>query len=103
MRPVVEYQRGAKLTRHNYLLAVLLFLVGGCAGATFAGGSFVIHPRPELPKALVEPGKTFQKCGDDFYCLTSEDLEGLRKWVVRIQGVVEKYENAQNIINDSGP
>jgi len=103
MRPVAEYQGGMELTRHKYFLAVLLFLMGGCTGATFAGGSFVIHPRPELPKALISPGETFQKCGDDFYCLTEEDLEGLRKWVVRIQGVVRKYENAQKIINDSGP
>lgn len=87
----------------NVLFCIWLLLVGGCVGTTFSGGSFPIHARPELPKALVSPEETFIKCGDDYFCLTGEDLEGLRRWVIRIQGVVEKYEHAQETINGSGP
>ncbi len=77
-------------------------MIAGCGGAIFAGGTFPIHPRPLPPKALVSPEKTFVKCGE-YLCVTPEDLESLRKWVVRIQGVVEKYENATKAINNAGP
>jgi hypothetical protein len=92
-----------KLTTKNILFCIWLFVVGGCVGTTFSGGSFPIYPRPLLPKALISPADTFIKCGDDFYCITPEDLEGLRKWVIRIQGVIEKYEHAQETINGSSP
>ena len=93
----------------RYLLFSLWLLLAGCSGGSAVGASFPIHPRPIPPKALVSPEKTFLKCGagtavaDDYYCVTGEDLEGLRKWVVRIQGVVEKYENATKAINNAGP
>jgi len=53
-----------------------------------------------LPKALVEPEKTFLKCGDDFYCITPENLEGLRVYILSMQSLVNKYEHATEVLND---
>ena len=97
MRSIVGGKRGMRL------LVLWLWLLAGCNGGTAIGASFPIHPRPEAPKALVSPEKTFIKCGDHYYCVTPDDLEGLRKWAVRIQGVVEKYEHATKAINNAGP
>jgi hypothetical protein len=53
-----------------------------------------------LPKALVEPEKTFLKCGDDFYCITPKDLEELRVYILSMQSLVNKYEHATEVLND---
>ena len=77
-------------------LCVLLGCVSGISGKEL----FPIHARPILPKALVEPDKAFLKCGDDFYCITPEDLEGLRVWVLSTQSLINKYEHATEVLND---
>ena len=77
-------------------LCVLLGCVSGISGKEL----FPIHARPILPKALVEPDKAFLKCGDDFYCVTPEDLEGLRVWVLSTQSLINKYEHATKVLND---
>ena len=77
-------------------LCVLLGCVHGISGKEL----FPIHARPVLPKALVQPEKTFLKCGDDFYCITPEDLEGLRVWTLSVQSLLNKYEHATKVLND---
>ena len=77
-------------------LCVLLGCVSGISGKEL----FPIHARPVLPKALVEPEKTFLKCGDDFYCITPENLEGLRIYLLSMQSLVNKYEHATEALND---
>ena len=77
-------------------LCVLLGCVSGISGKEL----FPIHARPITPKALVEPEKAFLKCGDDFYCITPKDLEGLRVWVISVQSLLNKYEHATEVLND---
>ena len=77
-------------------LCVLLGCVSGISGKEL----FPLHARPVLPKALVEPEKTFLKCGDDFYCITPENLEGLRVYILSMQSLVNKYEHATEVLND---
>ena len=77
-------------------LCVLLGCVSGISGKEL----FPIHARPVLPNALVEPEKTFLKCGDDFYCITPENLEGLRVYILSMQSLVNKYEHATEVLND---
>ena len=72
----------------------------GCVSGISGKELFPIHARPILPKALVEPDKAFLKCGDDFYCVTPEDLEGLRVWVLSTQSLINKYEHATKVLND---
>ena len=54
-------------------------------------GGYYIHIQPE---------KTFIKCGDDFYCITPEDLDGLRVWVLSTQSLINKYEHATEVLNN---
>ena len=77
-------------------LCVLLGCVSGISGKEL----FPIHARPVLPKAMVQPEKTFISCGDDFYCIASEDLEGLRIYLLSMQSLVNKYEHATKVLND---
>ena len=77
-------------------LCVLLGCVSGISGKEL----FPLHARPVLPSALVEPEKTFLKCGDDFYCITPENLEGLRIYLLSMQSLVNKYEHATEVLND---
>ena len=77
-------------------LCVLLGCVSGISGKEL----FPIHARPILPNVLVEPEKTFLACGDDFYCITPENLEGLRVYILSMQSLVNKYEHATEVLND---
>ena len=72
----------------------------GCVSGISGKELLPIHARPVLPKALVQPEKTFIKCGDDFYCITPEDLDGLRVWVLETQSLINKYEHATEVLND---
>jgi len=72
----------------------------GCVSEISGKELFPIHARPVLPKALVEPEKTFLKCGDDFYCITPENLEGLRIYLLSMQSLLNKYEHATEVLND---
>ena len=72
----------------------------GCVSGISGKELLPIHARPILPKALVQPEKTFIKCGDDFYCITPEDLDGLRVWVLETQSLINKYEHATEVLND---
>ena len=72
----------------------------GCVSGISGKELLPIHARPILPKALVQPEKTFIKCGDDFYCITPEDLDGLRVWVLSTQSLINKYEHATEMLND---
>jgi len=53
-----------------------------------------------LPKAMVQPEETFVPCGDHFLCVTPEDLEGLRIYLLSMQSLVNKYEHATEVLND---
>ena len=77
-------------------LCVLLGFVSGISGKEL----FPVHARPVLPKAMVQPEKTFISCGDDFYCIASEDLEGLRVYILSMQSLLNKYEHATKVLND---
>ena len=77
-------------------LCVLLGCVHGISGKEL----LPIHARPILPNALISPSETFLTCGDDFYCIASEDLEGLRIYILSMQSLVNKYEHATKVLND---
>ena len=72
----------------------------GCVSGISGKELFPIHARPVLPKAMVQPEKAFVTCGDDFYCIASEDLEGLRVYILSMQSLLNKYEHATKVLND---
>ena len=78
------------------VLCVLLGCVSGISGKEL----FPIHARPILPKALLEPEKAFQMCGDDYFCISPEDLNGLRIYTLSMQSLLNKYEHATEVLND---
>jgi len=88
----------AKYKTQGIIIALCVLL--GCVSGISGKELFPIHARPVLPKALVEPEKTFLKCGDDFYCITPENLEGLRVYLLSMQSLVNKYEHATEVLND---
>ena len=77
-------------------LCVLLGCVSGISGKEL----LPIHARPILPNALISPSETFITCGDNFYCITPENLEGLRVYILSMQSLVNKYEHATEVLND---
>ena len=77
-------------------LCVLLGCVSGISGKEL----FPLHARPVLPKAMVQPEETFVPCGDHYLCVTPEDLEGLRIYLLSMQSLVNKYEHATEVLND---
>jgi len=77
-------------------LCVLLGCVSGISGKEL----LPLHARPILPNALISPSETFITCGDDFYCITPENLEGLRVYILSMQSLVNKYEHATEVLND---
>jgi len=77
-------------------LCVLLGCVSGISGKEL----LPIHARPILPNALISPSETFLTCGDDYYCITPENLEGLRVYILSMQSLVNKYEHATEVLND---
>ena len=77
-------------------LCVLLGCVSGISGKEL----FPLHARPILPNALISPSETFLTCGDDFYCITPANLEGLRVYILSMQSLVNKYEHATEVLND---
>jgi hypothetical protein len=77
-------------------LCVLLGCVSGISGKEL----FPIHARPITPKALVSPEATFVRCGDDYYCITPKNLEGLRVWTLSVQSLLNKYEHATKVLNN---
>ena len=76
-----------------------LFLGLGCASSS---GTTVlpIHKRPYIPFAVEQPHKAFLKCGDDYYCISPEHLQGLRTYTIQMEAIVTKYENATLTFND---
>ena len=81
---------------------IILILLGllGCVSGISGKELLPIHARPILPKALLEPEKAFQKCGDDYFCISPEDLDGLRIYILSMQSLVNKYEHATKMLND---
>ena len=77
-------------------LCVLLSCVSGISGKEL----FPIHARPILPKAVVQPEKTFVPCGDHYLCVTPEDLEGPRVYLLSMQSLLNKYEHPTEGLND---
>ena len=88
----------AKYKTQGIILALCLLL--GCVSGISGKELFPIHARPVLPKAMVQPEETFISCGDDFLCVTREDLEGLRIYLLSMQSLVNKYEHATEVLND---
>ena len=88
----------AKYRTQGIILALCVLL--GCVSGISGKELFPIHARPVLPKAMVQPEETFISCGDDFYCIASEDLEGLRVYILSMQSLPNKYEHATKVLND---
>ena len=88
----------AKYKTQGIILALCVLL--GCVSGISGKELFPIHARPILPQALISPSETFLTCGDDFYCITPEDLEGLRIYILSMQSLVNKYEHATEVLND---
>ena len=88
----------AKYRTQGIILALCVLL--GCVSGISGKELFPIHARPILPNALVSPSETFLTCGDDYYCITPEDLEGLRVYILSMQSLVNKYEHATEVLND---
>ena len=78
---------------------LVLLLVLGCVSS---GGTALlpIHKRPYLPLAVSEPSKVFIRCGDDYICLTEENLQALKVYTIEMDALVRKYENATNVFNE---
>jgi hypothetical protein len=81
---------------------IILILLGllGCVSGISGKELLPIHARPIIPKALLEPERTFQICGDDYFCISPEDLDGLRIYILSMQSLVNKYEHATEVLND---
>ena len=81
---------------------IILVLLGllGCVSEISCKELLPIHARPILPKALLEPEKAFQMCGDDYFCISPEDLNGLRIYTLSMQSLLNKYEYATKVLND---
>ena len=77
-------------------LCVLLGCVSGISGKEL----FPIHARPIPPKAVVQPEETFVPCGDHYLCVTPDDLEGLRIYLLSMQSLLNKYGHATKVLND---
>ena len=88
----------AKYKTQGIILALCLLL--GCVSGISGKELFPIHARPIIPKALIGPSETFLTCGDDYYCITPEDLDGLRIYILSMQSLVNKYEHATEVLND---
>ena len=88
----------AKYKTQGIIIALCVLL--GCVSGISGKELFPIHARPVLPKAMVQPEETFISCGDDFYCIASEDLEGLRIYLLSMQSLLNKYEHATKVLND---
>jgi hypothetical protein len=88
----------AKYKTQGIILALCLLL--GCVSGISGKELFPIHARPIIPKALINPSETFLTCGDDYYCITPEDLDGLRIYILSMQSLVNKYEHATEVLND---
>ena len=88
----------AKYKTQGIILALCVLL--GCVSGISGKELFPIHARPILPKAVVQPEETFVPCGDHFLCVTPEDLEGLRIYLLSMQSLVNKYEHATEVLND---
>ena len=78
---------------------VILFGVLGCARGTNV--LYPLHPRPDYPLAVTQPSKAFLTCGDDYYCIAPEHLEGLRKFIILQNTLIEKYEKNIELHNSS--
>ena len=84
----------------NQGIIIVLLVLLGCASGISGKELLPIHARPILPNALISPSETFITCGDDFYCITPENLEGLRVYILSMQSLVNKYEHATEVLND---
>jgi hypothetical protein len=87
-----------KYKRQGIIIALLVLL--GCVSGISGKELLPIHARPILPNALISPSETFLTCGDDYYCITPENLEGLRVYILSMQSLVNKYEHATEVLND---
>jgi len=48
----------------------------------------------------MEPGKVWQKCGDDYICIEESHLIELKKYIIKLDSLVRKYEHAIEAINE---
>ena len=87
-----------KYKMQGIILALCVFF--GCVSGISGKELFPIHARPITPKALISPSETFLTCGDDYYCITPKDLEGLRVYLLSMQSLLNKYEHPTEGLND---
>jgi hypothetical protein len=81
------------------MIPIMALLLGlGCVSSK--GAAYLpIHKRPYAPFAIEQPQKAFLKCGDDYWCISLEHLEGLRVYTIEMEAIVTKYENATMTFN----
>jgi len=89
-----------KYKTQGIIIALCVLLGCGCVSGISGKELLPLHARPILPNALISPSETFITCGDDFYCITPENLEGLRVYILSMQSLVNKYEHATEVLND---
>ena len=78
---------------------IILSALLGCVSS--GGGLYPIHARPAIPPAVQAPEEAFIVCGDDYFCITPEDVESLRVFILKMSNLVDKYEYAIVQINAS--
>jgi hypothetical protein len=89
----------SSIDKKTRLLAIIWLIALSVALGCVSGssGPYPTYAHPNLPHAVT--GEAFIKCGDDYYCISPEHLDGLREYVIRLDSLVQKYENAINEIN----
>jgi len=81
------------------LVVIALWVGHGCV--TSSGTTHLpIHKRPVIPFAVEQPHKAFIGCGDDYFCISPEHLQGLRRYTIEMDALVRKYEHATEVFND---
>ena len=89
------------------ILGIILSLAHGCG--TGSKAHYPTYPYPRLPNAIKEPEKVWLSCGDmsrspkavtsDMICVDPVHVEQIRVFIIELDAVVRKYENAINTIN----
>lgn len=80
------------------LVIILLLVPVGCLTGG-SNGPYPIHAYPIVPKAVMEPDKVWQKCGDDYICIEESHLIELKTYIIKLDSLVRKYEHAIETIN----
>jgi hypothetical protein len=97
--------RKTKLLAIIWLIALSVAL--GCVSGS--SGPYPTYAYPQLPEAVSNPHEVWVKCSSlgapseavvsKMYCVNEDAYFELRKFVVELDSLVQKYENTINEIN----